>query len=84
MTRYARIVADHATTTVLTVVMLMSFLACCGTVDPRIGNLRLIIDPRIEQLVLRDDVKLRFYKHALALCGSDEYLVIELSDTSIF
>ncbi|MGB5439683.1 MAG: hypothetical protein WBN90_08560, partial [Gammaproteobacteria bacterium] len=68
----------------LLVILILAALAMSAIIDPRSGEIRLIIDPSANRLLSRDQPAKQFYDHTRRVFGNDETLIITLTSDDIF
>jgi predicted RND superfamily exporter protein/CRP-like cAMP-binding protein len=69
---------------VLSVVALLTAVACASLVDLRTGRLRISIDSSADRLLPEDNAERRFYDRVRSFFGGDETLVIALRSDDVF
>ena len=77
------LVSRHTGLTLL-VILILAALAMSAIIDPRSGEIRLIIDPSANRLLSRDQPAKQFYDHTRRVFGNDETLIITLTSDDIF
>ena len=68
----------------LAAVFVVTLLALTRIVDPGSGQPRLLLDPSINSMLPREDPSRDFYNRVRELFGSDETVLVVLSDDDIF
>ena len=69
---------------VLLATFALSVLALAGLVDCRSGELRLWIDPSVDQLLPANDEERTYYEHVRHVFGSDETVIVALASDDAF